>query len=1003
MLIVLQVDCLRQTGLFSATVAAFVIEGYKQLSVDSGDQTVALLSQMSQQLVEISNGKVLSQPSPLNASPPNLSAATRINTMWLLSMAISITCALLATLIQQWARRYMALSYLHDMPHERARVRTYLFSGIEYFRMRRAVETIPMLLHISVFLFFAGLVEFFFLFNKTVAWVFVGWVGLFGSAYTAMTVIPNVFLNCPYRTPFSALFWRLSHMLTIAALVLADTFVNLHVLLFRVWRRLTRGDPASMWSLVSREKLAKQITIHKHRFEEGLRQCVVSSAIDSSSSVDREALIWTLTKLDEDQEVQDFISRIPGFFDSRVVPEAPLTMLGLMDPSPSGGDSVLYVRLRGLLMSCLPTTSGLDPGVRQSRLHVCLTAIWYYTRAYNQNHEILMSKQFRMLFSDQNDMNLLLADDDLRTKIAVLCTGSLLVAKLMEEMGGGTESPQVSEGELVFLKKALGPLWRLDLADHKSAELTNLNSMLGELETVGRERIPEGETLGTEAFDTMNILAKDVLDRISSNQTEPQAHDLSILTDVRETLKRCLSLSEQFGGDNRFGGLAKSDAMESIARMLTGLDAKLQGLTTSQRQPGPDLRSPPHTPAPEPPVGTQSMEGTRQSVAISGTGTTPVVYREALTSTLAELSEDDEFESFVARIPSLLGSQVTSDVSTMLDMMAPSGGGDSAFALRLHGLFKTSLPRGSSLGPENRNRRLRICLSAILSYAKAYSEFNTERPMPEQFRTLFADPTDMDYLLTDEGASIRVVVLCISSLLATNVVDGVRRRTDGLRVSEGELALLERTLGPFWSPDVRLGDRGPVELANLMAMLDGLEKVTHQERSLDASLGREVSETLEILASSVRDSLSRSGDSSQEPWGATALELGHSREAIQRCLELIKHLCEDTRFGGLVKGSAWVDSLVEGLNGLSAKLAPPPSPYRLFHPQTPYTRVQSNSLDDMQSVNESVAQSVESHPPGQAMQDTLTLERQYMAMPEPTIYTGQQYPQMSVPLRYPLY
>jgi hypothetical protein len=273
--------------------------------------------------------------------------------------------------------------------------------------------------------------------------------------------------------------------------------------------------------------------------------------------------------------------------------------------------------------------------------------------------------------------------------------------------------------------------------------------------------------------------------------------------------------------------------------------------------------------------------------------------------------------------------------------------------------------------------------------------------MPEQFRALFADPADMDYLLTDEDASLRVMVLCISSLLATKVVEGVRHRAADLRVSEGELAFLERTLGPFWSPDVRLGDRGPVELANLMAMLDGLEKATHQEMPLDESLGQEVSETLEILASSALDSWS--GDFSQEPWGATALEIGHSREALQRCLELVKHLCEDTRFGGLVKGSAWVDLLVERLNELSAKLAPPPSPYRLFHPQTPYSRVQSNSLDDMQSVNESVAHSIESHPPGQAVQDALTLERQYMAMPEPTIYTGQQYPQMSVPLRYPLY
>ncbi|KAH9172703.1 hypothetical protein EDB89DRAFT_1807406, partial [Lactarius sanguifluus] len=201
------------TGLFSATVAAFVIESYKRLSVDSGDQTVTLLTQMSQQLVGISNGTILPTPPPLSTSPPNLPSAVRVNILWLLSLAISITCALLATLIQQWTRRYMALSYLHDMPHERARVRTFLFTGMEHFRMRQAVEAIPMLLHTSVFLFFAGLVDFFLLFNQTVAWVFIGWIGLFVSVYVAMTIIPNIIFSCPYHTPFTGLFWRLSQLL----------------------------------------------------------------------------------------------------------------------------------------------------------------------------------------------------------------------------------------------------------------------------------------------------------------------------------------------------------------------------------------------------------------------------------------------------------------------------------------------------------------------------------------------------------------------------------------------------------------------------------------------------------------------------------------------------------------------------------------------------------------------------------------------------------------------
>ena len=36
----------RQAGLFSAVATAFIIESYKTLSPDSGDQTVALLSQL---------------------------------------------------------------------------------------------------------------------------------------------------------------------------------------------------------------------------------------------------------------------------------------------------------------------------------------------------------------------------------------------------------------------------------------------------------------------------------------------------------------------------------------------------------------------------------------------------------------------------------------------------------------------------------------------------------------------------------------------------------------------------------------------------------------------------------------------------------------------------------------------------------------------------------------------------------------------------------------------
>ncbi|KAI0252557.1 hypothetical protein BJV78DRAFT_344161 [Lactifluus subvellereus] len=1014
------------TGLFSATVAAFVIEGYKQLNVDPGGQTVALLGQISQQLSGISDGTGLPPSSPPDSSPPNLAAAIRINILWLLSLAISITCALLATLIQQWARRYMTLSYLHDMPHERARVRTYLFTGMEYFRMRRAIETVPMLLHISVFLFFAGLVDFFLLFNDTVGWVFVGWVGIFASVYIAMTVIPNVFLNCPYRTPFSGSLWRILQILSIAALVLTDALaLSLHAFLLHIWGRIYRGASASVGTLAQREKLVKQITAHKHRFSQGLQRCVVSSAIDAPSLVDREALIWTLTKLDEDQEVEDFIARIPGFFDSRIVSEAPITMLGLMRSPPSGGDSVLAARLRGLLKTCLSTTSGLDPSVRKSRLHVCLTAMWYYAKAYNQTEGVPMSKYFRMLFTNQNEINLLLADDDLQTKVLVLCMGSLLVSRIMEEIGDHSGDPQVSDGELVFLKKALGPLWRLDLVEHKPTELTNLDSMVGELEKIAREQIPEGETLGPEVLDTMNILAEDVLDCISSPSAESHGVNLSILERARETLKRCLSLSKAFGADTQLDGLMKSEALESMLKMLKDLDTHLAQYTASHPQPQSDPNSPPNTHTPAPVEGIQSTtnedgyslqanqdsheplqrgpnaeEGIQQSVD-SPISASPAVNKQALTSTLAELSEDDEFESFVARVPSFIGSHVLSNISTMLDLMAPSGRGDSAFALRLHSFFKTSLPGESALGPDVRKRRLHVCLSAVYSYIKAYNESDPqERPIPEHFLTLFADPSDMDHLLVDDDGRTRVMALCIRSLLAAKVVEDVRHRIDNPPVSEAELDLLKRALGPFWRPDLHLDNHGPIELANLMAMVDGLEKVAHQESSPVGNLGPEGSETLDILAESVLDNLPE--DLPPEPWGSTASAIGHSYEALRWFLSYFGHLSADTYLGGPMMRSAWMNSLVGRLNELSTKLARPTSPYPLSRSQTPQARAQS-PIDDMQSMVESVVLTSEGHPSRPTTHEGFALDRQYMPMPEPTLYTGQEYSQISVPLRYQPY
>ncbi|KAJ7792894.1 hypothetical protein B0H13DRAFT_1479379, partial [Mycena leptocephala] len=45
-------------GLFSASLTAFIIESYKTLVPDSGDSTIQLLFQISQQLAAAANGSL---------------------------------------------------------------------------------------------------------------------------------------------------------------------------------------------------------------------------------------------------------------------------------------------------------------------------------------------------------------------------------------------------------------------------------------------------------------------------------------------------------------------------------------------------------------------------------------------------------------------------------------------------------------------------------------------------------------------------------------------------------------------------------------------------------------------------------------------------------------------------------------------------------------------------------------------------------------------------------
>ena len=176
------------------------------------------------------------------------------------------------------------------------------------------MEMASTLLHLSVFLFYIGLVVFFFTVYKTVAIAILISVGIFGLAYLTLTILPCIDHSCPYCTPMSRLWWYLWHTsFSHVARCLRFLLRQLHDSLVPY----TLGDITSRrqrilnkwWQTI--KNLAEK---HGKRLEDGFRWTLVESTIKASQEIDVKALTWLfqLPALTEKNKIQKFVVSIPG-------------------------------------------------------------------------------------------------------------------------------------------------------------------------------------------------------------------------------------------------------------------------------------------------------------------------------------------------------------------------------------------------------------------------------------------------------------------------------------------------------------------------------------------------------------------------------------------------------------------------------------------------------------------------------------------------------------------
>lgn len=428
-----------KTAIFSATVATFLVESYKMLSPDTGQQTVVLLDRLSQQYAGFANATYVPPPAP----PPSASIVC-LNSIWLLSLMLSTTSALFATLTQQWARRYLQLPQMRSIPSERARVRSFLFVGTLKYRMFHAVEIAPTLLHLSVFLFNVGLVLFFFAIYKAVAIVVLLSVVLFGVAYFVLTMLPCFDHICPYRTPLSSISWYLWHALASFAEFLLQGIVR------QLHNRLVPYNLGTVESWTQR-KLTEwldsiEITLNRHnrRLGDGFRGSIVNDAIQAPHAIDVKALTWLfqLPALADKSKIERFIAAIPG-----------KTIVQLLSTPREHGNITFRDHLLALLRSCAPGIVGLDESVRSRRLSVCLDAVHHIAKAAIVPNGVLLSEYLlsdvRIHFANIGLMRALWADENPATRVTARSICALLAKHLLRKY-------PLEQSELAWLGDVMG-------------------------------------------------------------------------------------------------------------------------------------------------------------------------------------------------------------------------------------------------------------------------------------------------------------------------------------------------------------------------------------------------------------------------------------------------------------------------------------------------------------------------------------------------------------------
>jgi hypothetical protein len=182
-------------------------------------------------------------------------------------------------------------------------MRAFFAEGVDKMHIPWAVEGLPALLHLSLFLFFGGLAIFLFNVDREVFCFVISWIGLFLMVYGLITLLPIIRHESPYHSPLSTPAWFLYASIRYLTFKILVFITGCRCWSFPTWRRCKHlRDRYQGWMLDGVEKAAEE------------------TASERSSEIYVQILDWTISAHGDgdDDSLKRFFEAIPGFFNSKL-------------------------------------------------------------------------------------------------------------------------------------------------------------------------------------------------------------------------------------------------------------------------------------------------------------------------------------------------------------------------------------------------------------------------------------------------------------------------------------------------------------------------------------------------------------------------------------------------------------------------------------------------------------------------------------------------------------